>query len=353
MDKYIIKMIVTDGKIKFYKIYHNNKLIKTTSKQETHLITKQYRLNNIQIKKVGNDKIIDDQTFIKNYAPIPNSTITHNNKFKGVAVLSGAAFIYVISSFINPKSEIKVVQNVNVEAENSLDDFTYDESNDSNEIENIEQTIDEDTTYFLDYEDRSNNDYQIYEKYGLYIDKYSKMYGLDPNLVMAIITQENKNNLKNYSNIGGHGLMQVESIWNNCEVTAYNFDTNNFEKQIININEINNNDEYGIKIGCMIFNNYYNYICNNFSNKLNKKECLIATIFGYNKGIGIVSKCIQNSSNFNECIDLIKSSNGGDNEYIEHVLSYLKDDTTLCVRSLNDTSKTTIKNTSYLSTKKR
>lgn len=365
-DYYYLKIVCTkDRRIKNYKLYNDDKLIKIFSSEESKKITKRSKEKNVHIRFIGNDRIIDDPTFMKRYTP--NSKISRKNMFHHTAAsLTMAGAIYLISGFVNPKDEdIKIVDPITI---NEIQDPNlehvddYDDYDNYEEIENIEdmaltyeENIDpEATTYAFNYEDRSQNDYQIVEKYGIIIDKYASMYGIDPRLIEAIITQENKFNEKNYSDIGGHGLMQVESIWNNQQLTAFNFNTNSYESIIVDTNKATNDDDYGIKVGCMIFNNYYNYIYSNYGNKFNEKECLIASIFSYNKGIGTIKNCINNCSTFDKFLTLAKHTNGGDNEYIEHVLSYIENETTIQMKNIyNQTNETTIKNLSLENAKTR
>ena len=64
----------------------------------------------------------------------------------------------------------------------------------------------------------NQNDENIFEKYG-------KMYGIDPNLLMAIMCQESSGIHHEYSQNGcAIGGMQIENFWYNKQLTAYNFE---------------------------------------------------------------------------------------------------------------------------------
>ena len=117
---------------------------------------------------------------------------------------------------------------------------------------------DDKPVYSFDYEDRSNSEKSNYakENYTDLVNKYATTYGLDSKLVMAILTQENAYNEINNSNIGANGVMQIESIWNGYEISAYNYETGNVDKERIDSSSLAN-PEYAIKIGCMILNNQY------------------------------------------------------------------------------------------------
>ena len=181
--------------------------------------------------------------------------------------------------------------------------------------------------YEINYENRYNS--ISLDEYDDIIKEYSNIYGLDDNLVKAIICQENPYNEKNYSDIGGHGLMQIESVWQDEMVSAFNHEENQYENIFVDTMEVTDNDEYGIKVGCMILNNYYNDIKKNYNidkKFLSESDCIVASVFAYNKGINEVKKWLDNSSSFEEFMFNMKNySSDGDNEYIEHVFSYLPD----------------------------
>ena len=138
--------------------------------------------------------------------------------------------------------------------------------NTDNVIIDEEYLYDDDMpVYSFDYEDRSNSEKSNYakENYTDLVSKYAKTYGLDSKLVMAILTQENAYNEINNSNIGANGVMQIESIWNGYDISAYNYETGNVDKERIDSASLAN-PEYAIKIGCMILNNQYATLYNKY-----------------------------------------------------------------------------------------
>ncbi|MGN1379091.1 MAG: transglycosylase SLT domain-containing protein [Bacilli bacterium] len=225
--------------------------------------------------------------------------------------------------------------------ENKVNDNNQKNNSTENDII-IDDTLlkNEDIPVFsFDYEDRSESEKISYakENYQEYVDEYAKMYGLDNKLVMAILTQENAYNTINNSNVGANGVMQIESIWYNQNITAYNYENDAYETECINANNLSN-PEYSIKIGCMILNNYYNTIYNNYykNNILSKSDCILATMLAYNKGITAICNLI-NSYNSNY-LNHINETIGGDNDYLKHVSSYLSDMTTVEIENLEDDS---------------
>lgn len=238
-------------------------------------------------------------------------------------------------------------------------------------------------TFSNDYEDRSNNEYiqKIIDTYSNSIRHCSEKYGIDEKLIIAMICQENPKSDVNYTSVGGVGLLQVErQIWNNytmndidgnqvtinCDdindissdyekmnkVAIYKNDLknnlineNDYEKYDINQEDIKKfeNAEKSIEIGCMIFEYCENQIIENnnknvYNYKLTDEECELLSIWAHNKGINQVENCLKNTNSFDETIDLIKTTPYGDNEYLEHVISFLPNDTVINMKNRNNNS---------------
>lgn len=197
---------------------------------------------------------------------------------------------------------------------------------------------DDKPVYSFDYEDRSNSEKSNYakENYTDLVNKYATSYGLDSKLVMAILTQENAYNEINNSNIGANGVMQIESIWNGYEISAYNYETGNVDKERIDSSSLAN-PEYAIKIGCMILNNQYMTLYNKYylNGNITKDEVIIATVISYNKGITAICNLINNYGK--DFTSHISETLGGDNDYLKHVFSYLEDMSIIKIQNQNDT----------------
>lgn len=183
------------------------------------------------------------------------------------------------------------------------------------------------STYIIDYADRSetNKALQARENYYDVIGKYATMYGLDPNFMLALATQESGVHSSTVAAGGGLGLMQIQvSVWANNNITAYNFETNQKETVKVNPEQLKDLD-YNVKIGCMIYANYLR----NFSYNP------IVALQAYNMGIGTLDTII---SNYAEDIGLTRKEvlagddlgwmdyrdniRYGDSNYIENVLSW-------------------------------
>ncbi|MBQ9024318.1 MAG: hypothetical protein IJ105_03740 [Bacilli bacterium] len=235
--------------------------------------------------------------------------------------------------------------------------------------------------FLYNYEDRSNNEYiqKIIDSYSNSIRHCSEKYGIDEKLIIAMICQENPKSDINYTDVGGVGLLQVErQIWNNYtmndidgNLVTINCDEinnissdyekmskvaiykNDLKNSIINENDyvkygINQDDikkfenaEKSIEIGCMIFEYCENQILENnnknaYNYKLTDEECELLSIWAHNKGINQVENCLKNTYSFDETLNLIKQTPYGDNEYLEHVVSYLPNDTNIIMKTRNN-----------------
>lgn len=200
------------------------------------------------------------------------------------------------------------------------------------EAENLSNTIDKSVNeVHLDYNDRSGNQDAIKTRsnYTEIIDKYSKMYGLDSNLVLAIATQERGVHSETMDEGGATGLMQIQnSVWDNEPLSAYNFETNS-EEQINVISGELGDLNYNVKVGCMIFQDDLKRMNYNIP----------AAIQSYNMGYNSVYKmidqyCIDTNKTREEVLkdqsdvgwlDYRYMISFGDPDYIEHVLSYCSD----------------------------
>ena len=359
MNNYYLKInyIIKDNKkvIESYDLYNGNNLIKEIDYQTSDVITQDLKKDfSPKIIKFNSNYIINDLKFIKKYIDIPKRKISHNNKFAGktaILAVSTATLLSITAlanshyndNNINNTSSITTYYyptNNNDNNESTAVKVYFDDLDHSKPIINDEIIYSEaikneikeqphnESTYSFNYEDRSSDNriINIQNLYGNSIKKYSNQYGIDEKLIYAIILQENPDNTLNYSNIGGHGIMQIESIWNNEIIRAYNFETNNIEELTIDTNKATEDPDYCIKVGCMIFNNYYNYLNDTFGDKLDDKTLFVATLFAYNKGISQVSNSLTlNVFNLDYFLGDIKNSSGGDNYYDEHVLSFISD----------------------------
>lgn len=162
-------------------------------------------------------------------------------------------------------------------------------------------------------------------------------YGIDPNLLMAIMAQESAGIHHEYSQNGyAIGGMQIENFWHDKELTAYNFDIQEEETIIVN-EEMLSDFWYNVKVASMILQNSLEY--SNYD--------IPKAIQTYNYG---VSNMEYLGDDWISNRDLI---NNGDFQYVEHVLSFLPNGTTLTMlkpngSSCSSTISNTISNTHHL-----
>ena len=176
---------------------------------------------------------------------------------------------------------------------------------------------------------------------GQLIYKYTKQYGIDPNIMTAIAMQEST--LNHYACIPGGewysgygvGLTQIESP-DGAAVTAYNYDTNEWDTEYVTMDAACDL-ETNIKIGCMIFQNK---LKENYGN-------VFLAIQSYNYGQGMIDRIMDNlygdrkisvMQNYSDTswLDEIENvhnnpsmyiadwteSKYGDGKYLEHVLRF-------------------------------
>ena len=362
MNKYSLKAIIKDPvetktktsfKVLFFELYLNGKLIKRTNNTETKRIMNNLKPNNIKLKKEY-DYTITDQKFINNFVSKP----INRKGLTGVGAISAVGLVLLTGIYASKPKEEEFEQTIlPLEQSNEIkasvsetEELVYEEEIEQNpiDVEPITSTepitnetpiLEEsnDVNYYdmgndnivnFSAEDKSDDFYdEITSKYGDSINKYASMYGIDSNLIVAIISQENPTYKKNNSSSGAYGLMQVENIWNNKELTCYNKEQNCYETIIVDTSKVNSDADYSIKVGCMIFASTAEAI--NKRTNLTDAEAFQATLIAYNKGITVTTKVLNNTYSFDEFINTITSTKGGDNNYTENVLSHLPDETVL------------------------
>ena len=207
------------------------------------------------------------------------------------------------------------------------------------EIDNKElnQMLQPDEFHFS-YKDRTNEgSLDNAKRYEDLFIKYGDMYGVDPNLLMAIAAQESSGDHYNHLSGGAAmGIMQIEkSVWIGHSVSAYNFETDEIDK--VKITQDGLEDlETNIKVGTMIWRNRIEE--NNYNIPIGTQ--------GYNYGPGNMDK-VFNSFSYDTGItkgelkddysnaDWLKYRDAvsvGDPLYVEHVFSYIENGTTLTIK---------------------
>jgi len=192
-------------------------------------------------------------------------------------------------------------------------------------------------TICIEYEDLSNTNKAIFarENYGEIIEKQANKYGVDPNLMLGIATQERGVHSNQRDKGGATGLMQIQnSVWLGEEISAFNFETGEYDKFKVTKSMIENLDT-NVQLGCMIFQNCLRYVDYNIP----------LAVQTYNYGIGNIKKVVDvyagvsnktrqevydNPSDIGwiEYRDIIKV---GDSNYLNKVFSWMGDENNISV----------------------
>lgn len=204
---------------------------------------------------------------------------------------------------------------------------------------------------FLEYEDRTDSEkYQTAETlYGEKIEKYANMYGLDPQLVLALATQERGVHSDKMDAGGATGLMQIQNaIWEGEEVTAYNFVTDEYEVTKITKEGIKDVDK-NIKYGCMILQSYirgknYNIALGVASYNMGPTN-ISKVLNAYVEAMGISKEAVTSDQTHNGWMKYRNIIPVGDQKYNEHVFSYMGDEfTTYVTKPSGERVELTVKN---------
>ena len=282
----------------------------------------------------------------------------HSNskiKIAGV-VLAGIILAGGISQYASLSSKGENLDNTISTVVSEVTDVDLDEESLSDYTKLYPETIEEgvtlevsDNTSYIEplgvefsYEDRSNTpkaDYVINE-YGHLLTKYATMYGVDPNLMIAIATQERGTHSSIMDDGGATGIMQMQNaVWLGKEISAYNVETGQRDTYTVDSDMIENL-ETNIKMGCMYFQNCLDYMNYNIP----------AAIQCYNMGINNMRGILDAYANEQGMTrsDVLSNpldtgwmnyrylSDGGDENYLENVVSWLGNDMNISVFNRND-----------------
>lgn len=200
----------------------------------------------------------------------------------------------------------------------------------------INDMVSEEAFHFS-YEDRTESEnIDTVNQYDDIFQKYANMYGLDARLLKAIAAQESGGN--HYGNLGNgpaEGIMQIEkSVHIGETVSAYNFETK--EMDYVEITEENLQDiDFNIRVAAIDLRNAmesFNY------NIPQGTQAYNFGIGGMNQTLAICSRNIgesqvnlENSPTNSAWLNYREPLAMGDPNYVEHVFSYLPNNTRLTV----------------------
>lgn len=164
--------------------------------------------------------------------------------------------------------------------------------------------------FSFEYDDRSNSECVSNAKNNMAtFNKYGEKYGVDPNLLMAIMCQESGGIHNEYSE-NGHaiGAFQIENVWDGQTLSAYDFETEEMETICVEFDRLKDFD-YNAKVAAMIL-------------QLNMRKFdynVPQAVQAYNMGLSRINGFGDNWNTARLSCDK------GDPMYIEHVFSYLPD----------------------------
>lgn len=378
------------------EIYHNGRILDIKAEEIIHGKSTMYFLNkdvvdfikdlekeklskvkvdgsNIVFHVNGDEVIIKNYNTLKNYPIFEKLRVILNREYRkeklrksklnrlklvttAILLSAGISASFLLKENANvmafpmiDKTSDLVIEEIEEEKPEIIinnEEFVFEEE--VNEITNTNETTNVKTyNYDIDipFNDRTDSPKYINckEQYGELITKYANMYGLDPNLMIAVATQESGVHNPYDETTGAIGLMQIEkSVWNNKSITVYNYETKEDETLNINLDTMINL-ETNIKLGCMIMRQQMDYMRNN----------PVAALWSYNYGYGNMNvvlnayakeKGVSINSVLDNYYDFSYITNKyyanlvsyGDSYYVEHVLSYMGDNPTLVMNIRDD-----------------
>lgn len=238
---------------------------------------------------------------------------------------------------IEPNSSVNT-ENTSVPSLDELNDgdreTVSDERTNAEELEDLLNENDKkgslyiDKEYTLNFKDRTDlekgNHAELY--YYDTINKYAKMYGVSPQLMLGIAIQNSSPGTNLANNRGGEGLMQIHyDDLKNTYVYAYNYQLGTRDKLLVDDDKTK---EYvnNVKIGCMLFQNCLEYMDYN----------IIAALCAYNWGYADTDKVLNEyaasvgltrekvlDGTSTKWVDLYEGNRGNDMAFPRMVLSYL------------------------------
>ncbi len=386
-NKYLIADAHLNGFQKTYdhfKLIEDGNVIKRFNKLEDRLILKKIvdldkkinPTNKGQMGKITDKAFVDyaekyisvDISKIKSSKNKKHNKLKYTNKFKWPTFIAVATLISILALGSKQKDVDASDNFFTVEAETNTEEITTEEMipvsteedlTMTNEQEIITNTSNQDeleinTTLVNDgFEDifqysafnntglNNDNNRIVDERYGAYLDQICPLYGMDNTLAKKIICQENPTN--STSNPYAHGPAQTEYVHDGETLTCYNRQTNQNETITIDINRIDTDMEYAMKVFVMMYMRQFNYINDNYGYKLSDAELIDIATLSYNFGQTIVTDGLYYSDNYEDAVKYIYDHRqGGDPQYREHIYSYIDDGTKITMTSSDGVSHSAI-----------
>lgn len=283
---------------------------------------------------------------------------------QGDVILDNSSIVFNVSS-IDYNEILEQVSEAHssevIEETNSTEDSEILEETDDQETEELKDTVREpsgnlgvlekepdfieniNNDLYIDYTDRSLDDSEnrTKEYYGELIEKYSKMYGLDPKIVLGIAMQESGIHSPIMDECGTIGLMKMQSKYLlGYQTTAYNFETKQYDTIAPNLDDLKDVST-NIRIACMILQRLmklYNYNIVLAIQSYNMGEGNIGNILDmYIEGTNKTLDEIKNNPNDLGWLEYRNKIKAGDSHYLENVFSWLGSEIELQVLKLDGT----------------
>lgn len=294
----------------------------------------------------GSGAVKPDMVLKTSYGlPTDNVEIVQNIDTGKTEVVTADTKVDTTEEKVETKTEEKKVETPQVEEKKEEVKPVEEKKVEQPKQENVPVTSKD---YFeFDFRARPGESSYTREHYQQYFEKYGKMYGIDPDLLMAIGAQERGSHSSTVDSGGAIGLMQIQvSVWNGSTLKTFNYNTNSYEYIKITTDQLRDID-FNVKVGAAIYQ--WNLRTFNYDP--------IVALQAYNFGSGSVSRLRNNyGDNWLAKRSVINGGNfnKGDHLYVEHVLSFLyEDESQLQVRTPNGMKEITVHNNSYDKAKTR
>lgn len=175
--------------------------------------------------------------------------------------------------------------------------------------------------------ERDMEDFERILQYeGIFI-KYANMYGVDPNLAMAVGATESSGMANGGTDTKlAWGLMGIAHNQNETVHEVFNYDTGEMDNVTFSEKDLESNIQYGV-VSLAESYNYAIYFLK--QGKIDSSEIIPATLTIYNIGFSNFQYLVDNFGN--RWSDNIAALNNADSEYYEKVLALLPNGYEICI----------------------
>ena len=227
------------------------------------------------------------------------------------------------------EEEIKKQEVSNNETEqDDIVETTNDKLDAIEENENEEIKINQITTELNYYEEHPGDSRALEnaKDYDEIFLKYEKRYGVDINLLRAVAAQESSGR-HNVTNGYAVGIMGIENTRANDNITVYNFETNEYEKIIVDYDKATKDADYNVMVRVAELQETIYSVIN--SNLIPNNEVLAYSLQIDNMGATRMQNILKSGVHWMEGRKL---ETRGDPEYYENVLSRLDNGTVINIK---------------------